>query len=287
MRSIIIAKIKTYNFNKRMKARPIINTKIKINKASSKNNAACSIKDSSIDDACTSTDDLIVKKYVDPRTSTNDLIVKNHINACTSTDDVCTNENEPFTNENEPCSNENEPYTNKNEPCTNKNEPCTNENEPCTNENEPCTNENDDSDDDDSDDNNDNINDNNGNNNNDDDNSDNDKLRNFNDKVLNNLIIVSIITKKSSINIEKIIALINKADNISKDDLGLKLDEYKKLNILVDDLIHLIWILMYGTNRVNNEINDIDADKEKDANRYVHKYINIVNDKVSLLNNVS
>ena len=30
----IIAKIKTYNFNKRMRARPIINTKIKTNKAS-------------------------------------------------------------------------------------------------------------------------------------------------------------------------------------------------------------------------------------------------------------
>ena len=44
---------------------------------------------------------------------------------------------------------------------------------------------------------------------------------------------------------------------------------------------------MYGENRVNNEINNIDADKEKDANRYVHKYINIVNDKISLLNNVS
>ena len=44
---------------------------------------------------------------------------------------------------------------------------------------------------------------------------------------------------------------------------------------------------MYGENRVNNEINNIDADKEKDANRYVQKYINIANDKISLLNNVS
>ena len=70
-----------------MKARPIINTKIKTNKASSKNNSACTIKDSGIVDACTSTDDLIVKKYVD---------------ACTSTDKPCTNENEPCTNENEP-----------------------------------------------------------------------------------------------------------------------------------------------------------------------------------------
>ena len=43
---------------------------------------------------------------------------------------------------------------------------------------------------------------------------------------------------------------------------------------------------MYDENRVNNEINNIDVDKEKDANRYVHKQMNIVNDKISLLNNV-
>ena len=76
---IIIAKIKTYSFNKKIRAQPIINTKIKTNKASSKNNAACTIKDSGI------------------------------VYACTSTDDVCTNENEPCTNENE----------NETEPCTN------------------------------------------------------------------------------------------------------------------------------------------------------------------------
>ena len=56
---------------------------------------------------------------------------------------------------------------------------------------------------------------------------------------------------------------------------------------MVHDLINIIWVLTYGKNRVNNEINDIDADKEKDVNRYIHKYINIVNDKVSFVNNVS
>ena len=231
-----------------MRAQPINNSKIKTNV-----------------DACTSTDDLIVKNHVDACTSTDDLIVKNHVNACTSTDDVCTNENEPCTNENEPCTNENEPCTNENEACTNENE-----NEPCTNENEnePCTNDDDDENDDD-------------------DNSDIDKLQNFSDKVLNKLINISETRKKILINIKKILAIINKVNNISKNDLRLKLDEYKKLNILVDDLINLIWILMYGENRVINEINNIDADKEKDANRYVHKYINIVNDKIYLLNNVS
>ena len=44
---------------------------------------------------------------------------------------------------------------------------------------------------------------------------------------------------------------------------------------------------MYGKNRVNNEINNINADKEKDVNGYVNKYINIVNDKRSFVNSVS
>ena len=88
-------------------------------------------------------------------------------------------------------------------------------------------------------------------------------------------------------NIKKILAIINKVNNISKNDLRLKLDEYKKLNILVDDLINIIWVLMYGKNRVNNEINNISADKEKDLNGYVNKYVNIVNGKISFVNDVS
>ena len=44
---------------------------------------------------------------------------------------------------------------------------------------------------------------------------------------------------------------------------------------------------MYGKNRVNNEINNIYADKEKDVNGYGNKYINIVNDRRSFVNSVS
>ena len=147
-----------------------------------------------------------------------------------------------------------------------ENESCTNE--PCTNENEPCTSDDDDDDDDD----NDNSSD-----------IDIDKLYNFNDKVLGNLIIISKIKKEFSTNIEKIIALLDKVANISKNDLGLKFDRYKELNILVHYLINHIWITIYGNKRVNNEINNIDADK-KDFNIYVRKYMNIVNDKISLIN---
>ena len=85
-----------------MRTQSINNSNIKTNIASSKKNAACTIKDSGIVDACTSTDDLIVKKYVDACTSTDDLIVKKCVDACTSTDKPCTDENEKCTNENEP-----------------------------------------------------------------------------------------------------------------------------------------------------------------------------------------
>ena len=43
--------------------------------------------------------------------------------------------------------------------------------------------------------------------------------------------------------------------------------------------------MIYGKNRVNNEI--VDCDKDEDAKRYATKYINIVNDKLILINYVS
>ena len=106
-------------------------------------------------------------------------------------------------------------------------------------------------------------------------------------KVLNKSTIVSETRKEILINIKKILAVIDKASNISKNKLKLKLDEYKKLNIQAHGLINVIWVLMYGKNRINDEINNINADKEKDANGYVNKYKNIVNEKISFANNVS
>ena len=101
IRSVVLAKIKTYNFKKRMRSQSINNSKIETSIASSKNNAACTIKDSGIiDDRIVKKD---VKKYVDACTRTDGLIVKNYVGSCTSTDDVCTNENEQCTNE--PCTN--------------------------------------------------------------------------------------------------------------------------------------------------------------------------------------
>ena len=152
----------------------------------------------------------------------------------------------------------------------------------------------------DSEDNKDNTdNDNNDNNGNDNDNyNDNNKLihilldnkdefHNFNDKVLNNLIIIAKLKKEILNNSEKIRAISKIIEKVPKNDLRLKLDIYKKLNILLDDLINHIWRSIYGKNRVNNEIDNIDCDKVEDAKIYASKYINIVNDKLCLIRNVS
>ena len=48
-----------------------------------------------------------------------------------------------------------------------------------------------------------------------------------------------------------------------RDDFLLKLDQYKKLNKLLDNLLNYIWKIVYGENKVNNEINSIDIDKKK------------------------
>ena len=115
----------------------------------------------------------------------------------------------------------------------------------------------------------------------------NDKLHNFSDKVLNNLLVVAKLKEEILINIEKIRAIFNKMEDKPKNDLRSKLNKYKKLNILINDLINHIWRMIYGKDRVNNEIDNTDCDKDEDANRYAHKHINIVNDKLSLINAAS
>ena len=67
--------------------------------------------------------------------------------------------------------------------------------------------------------------------------------------------------------------------NIPIKDIRLKLDKYQEFNILYDDLINNIWKIIYGKNRVNNEIDNIHCDIAADAKRYWTKYIKIVSDK--------
>ena len=112
-----------------------------------------------------------------------------------------------------------------------------------------------------------------------------DKLHNFSDKVLNNLIDIAKLKEKTLINNEKIREIFNKI-NILKTDIRSKLDKYKELNIY-DDLINHMWRMIYGKNRVNNEIDNIDCDIDVDFKRYANKYIKIVNDKQVLIHSVS
>ena len=55
---------------------------------------------------------------------------------------------------------------------------------------------------------------------------------------------------------------------------------------MLDNLLNYIWKIVYGENKVNN-VNSIDIDKKKDVKGYTKKFINIVNDKIYLINDVS
>ena len=74
--------------------------------------------------------------------------------------------------------------------------------------------------------------------------------------------------------------------NIPKKDTRLKLDKYKEINILYDDLVNHTWRMIYGKNRVNNEIDNIDCDIVEDARRYLTKYIKTAIDKQVLIYSV-
>ena len=108
------------------------------------------------------------------------------------------------------------------------------------------------------------------------------KLHNFSDKVLNNLISIAKLKEKTSINRGKAREL-----NLPIKDIKLKLYNYKKINILYDDLINYVWSMIFNKNRVNNEMDNIEFDIVEDARTSLHKYINIVSDKQSLIYSVS
>ena len=109
-----------------------------------------------------------------------------------------------------------------------------------------------------------------------------DKLHNFSDKVLNNLTNISKLKQKILINRKKVGEI-----NIPIKDIRSNLDKYKELNILYDDLINHIWRMIYGKNRVNNEMDNIDCDIVEDARKYLTKYTKIVSDKEVLIYSVS
>ena len=70
-------------------------------------------------------------------------------------------------------------------------------------------------------------------------------------------------------------------------DRSKDLDKYKELNTLYDHLVNHVWRMIYGKNRVNNEIDNIDCNIVEDAKTYLNKYIKVVSDKKVLIHSVS
>ena len=109
-----------------------------------------------------------------------------------------------------------------------------------------------------------------------------DKLHKLSNKVLNNLTNIAKLKEKILIDKKKVEEI-----NIPIKNIKLKLDKYKELNILYDDLVNHVWRMIYGKNRVNNEIDNIDCDIVEDAKTHLAKYIKIVSDKQVLIYSVS
>ena len=109
-----------------------------------------------------------------------------------------------------------------------------------------------------------------------------DKLHNFSDKVLNNVTNIAKLKEKILINRKKIEEI-----NVPIKDIRSNLDKYKELDILYDDLVNHLWRMIFGKNRINNEINNIECNTVEDAKTYLTKYIKIVNDKQVLIYSVS
>ena len=105
---------------------------------------------------------------------------------------------------------------------------------------------------------------------------------NLMDKLLNNkdnLNNIAKLKEKILINRKKVDELILPIKNIR-----LKLDNYKKINIY-DDLVNHVWRMIFGKNRVNNEMECKNI--VEDAKTYLTKYIKIVSDKQVLIYSVS
>ena len=75
-------------------------------------------------------------------------------------------------------------------------------------------------------------------------------------------------------------------DDIYSDLPLLKYARMNNINELLDELLDYVCNMIYGENREKNEISNIDIDMNNDIDRYVSKYINIVNDKSELVNKI-
>ena len=101
---------------------------------------------------------------------------------------------------------------------------------------------------------------------------------------LNNFITL----RKSFLNhINKIEVLRSEIQDDTYSDLPLlKYATMSNINELHDELLDYVWNMIYGENREKDEISNIDIDMNNDIERYVSKYIIIVNDKSELVNKI-
>ena len=112
--------------------------------------------------------------------------------------------------------------------------------------------------------------------------NDKNKLHNFSDKVLNNLTNIAKLKEKILVNKKEAGEL-----SVPIKNIRVKPYNYKKINKLYDDLTNLVWLMIFGKNRVNNEMNNIDCNIVEDAKSYLTKYIKIISDKQVLIYSVS
>ena len=75
-------------------------------------------------------------------------------------------------------------------------------------------------------------------------------------------------------------------DEIYDDDQWLLFAQLNKINPLLDELIDSIWLIIYNKNREQNEIINIDIDKDKDIESYVNIYNKIIDDKSEFVNRI-
>ena len=104
-------------------------------------------------------------------------------------------------------------------------------------------------------------------------------------KQIDHMNLLARIRKDFSKNVEEICWLMNELhDEIYRDDSWLRLVELNKINVLLDEALDYVWKTFYGKNRERHE--KINIDKYIDIDGYVSKYINIVNDKLELVNRI-
>ena len=106
-------------------------------------------------------------------------------------------------------------------------------------------------------------------------------------KLIDQVNLIVEVRKGFSDNINKICILMSELqDGMYSDVSWLRLVEMNKINPLLDKSLDFIWKMIYGKNREENEINNIDIDKDKDIDGYVTKYTDIANDKSELVNKI-